>query len=74
MNDLTATEVLALLANECVKAGSVALWCEEPGRPSATYVQGVLYRGIPLGPKILRALGLEKIVTYRKLHDNKERP
>jgi DNA-binding transcriptional regulator YdaS (Cro superfamily) len=62
---MTADDVLALLARECEKAGSQSAWAKAHGL-SAPYVSDVLKRRREPGRGILDALGIEKVVTYRK--------
>lgn len=62
---MTLSDVLTLLARECEKAGGRAAWAVKH-EISASYLGDVLHRRREPGAKILDALGLEKVVTYRR--------
>ncbi len=62
---MTLDEVLALLAKQCERAGSQVAWAKANG-VSGAYVSDVLARRREPGESILAALGLERVVTYRK--------
>ena len=57
--------VLALLRRRCDEAGGQAAWANANG-VSAAYVCDVLHGRREPGDGILRPLGLEKVVTYRR--------
>lgn len=57
--------VRALLSTRCKEAGGVAPWADGHG-VSSTYARDVIAGRRPPGEAILRALGLERVVTYRK--------
>lgn len=62
---LTLSEVITLLATRCKEHGSQRAFAEMHDI-SAQYVTDVLKRKREPGEKILDALGLEKIVSYRE--------
>jgi len=63
---MTKDELLALLREECVVAGGQAAWARSH-EMSAVYVSDVLAgRRAPAG-KILAALGLEQVISYRRV-------
>ena len=68
---MTLSDVLALLAGECEKAGSKAAWAKLHGL-SASYVGDVLKARREPGGGILNALGLERVVSYRQAPRRKE--
>jgi hypothetical protein len=57
--------VLALLRRRCDEAGGQKAWAKANG-VSAAYVCDVLNGRREPGDGILRPLGLEKVVTYRR--------
>ena len=62
-------DVRRLLLRECEKAGSMSEWAKE-NYVSPGYVSDVVNgRRLP-GGSILAALGLERVVTYRKVKSN----
>ena len=63
---MTADEVRALLREACRKAGSQSAWAEEHDM-STTLVSDVIRGRREPGDKVLAALGLERVVTYRRL-------
>lgn len=63
---MTRDEVLTLLRAEISAAGTARDWAEKHG-VSAPYISDVLNRHRAPGTKILEALGLERVVTYRKV-------
>lgn len=63
MNTDTVRETLA---KACAKAGCAADWAKA-NEISAAYVSDVLNGRKEPGEKILRALGLERIIDYRKV-------
>jgi hypothetical protein len=48
--------------------GSTAAFCKEKGI-AETYLGKVLRQKQAIGPKILEAVGFEKVVTYRRIKD-----
>ena len=58
-------QVIDLLRAACVKAGSQTAWATERGIATA-YVSDVLKGRREPGAKLLDALGIERIVTYRR--------
>ena len=64
-------QVRALLRRECDKAGNQAAWAKAHG-VSPAYVSDVLVGRREPGDAILRALGLERVVTYRRTKPNAE--
>ncbi len=62
---MTMDHVLALLRRRCDEAGGQAAWASANG-VSAAYVCDVLHKRREPGDGILRPLGLEKVVTYRR--------
>jgi len=54
-----------LLAAECIKAGSQIAWAKAHG-VSGAYVSDVLAGRRDPGEAVLKALGLERVVIYRK--------
>ena len=65
---MTLDDVLRKLARECDKAGGQATWAVSAGM-SAAYVSDVLNKRREPGAKVLAALGLEKVVGYRRVRD-----
>jgi DNA-binding transcriptional regulator YdaS (Cro superfamily) len=66
---MTLHQVLALLRRECDKAGGQAAWAKAAG-VSPAYVSDVLQGRREPGEGILRPLGVEKVVTYRRARRN----
>jgi hypothetical protein len=66
IGSMTLDQVLVLLRRECDKADGQAAWAKRHGI-SAAYVSDVLNRRREPGEGILRPLGLEKAVTYRRI-------
>lgn len=65
---------MRLLRRECEKAGSQAAWARAHGLTPA-YVSDILAGnrgGGIVGDGILRALGLERVVTYRRVRGDGE--
>jgi DNA-binding transcriptional regulator YdaS (Cro superfamily) len=58
-------DVVAMLRRECRKAGSQAAWAQAHGL-SAVYVSDVCSGRRAPAAAILTALGLERVVTYRR--------
>lgn len=63
---MTLDDVLNLLLAECEKAEGRKRWAEAH-KLSPAYVSDVLNRRREPGKKILTALGVEKVVSYRKV-------
>lgn len=63
---MTKAELLALLASRVHKAGSQAALAAELG-VSPAYIHDVLKGKREPGKGILEPLGLERIVTYRRI-------
>lgn len=59
------SEVIAILVRQCKEAGSQHEWALRNG-VSCQYVNDVVKGRRNPGDAILTALGLEKIVTYRR--------
>lgn len=59
-------EVLALLRAAIVEAGTAKAWAETHGM-NPSYVSDVLKKNRDPGPVVLRPLGLEKVVSYRRV-------
>lgn len=62
---MTLNQVHAMLRRECDKAGGQAAWAVAHA-VSAAYVSDVLQGRREPGRKILDALGVERVVGYRK--------
>lgn len=62
---MTLDQVIALLWRRCHDAGSQAAWAKEHAI-SPAYVNDVLHGRREPGDTILAALGMSKIVTYRR--------
>ena len=58
--------VIRLLRKSCAEAGGQTSWGRANG-VSTAYVSNVLLRRHVPGDKILRALDLERVVTYRRI-------
>lgn len=65
MTNMNETELLGLMQRRIRKSGSQAAWARENGL-SVPYVNDVLNCRRGPGASILRALGVEKVVIYRK--------
>lgn len=63
-------QLIALLRQECEKAGGQTAWARAHGM-SQPYVWDVLSGDKPPSPRLLRALGLEREVVYRKTRSGK---
>ena len=57
-------QALEALKSAVAAAGTMTKWAEAHGF-SQPYVSDVVYGRRPIGPRMLMALGLEKVVTYR---------
>lgn len=62
---MTLDDVLDLLRRECRSAGSQTAWARAHGVTLA-YVNDVLVGRRKPGESILRGLGVEKVVSYRR--------
>lgn len=62
----TLTDVLTLLETEFQLAGSAAVWARSKGLAPG-YVSDVIHGRKEPGKKILDALGLERVITYRRM-------
>lgn len=65
VSDMTDHDVRKLLTAECKAARGQAAWAAK-AKVSAAYVNDVLHERRDPGDAILRALGLERIVSYRR--------
>lgn len=63
---MTEDDVRRLLGDAVREAGSAKAWADQ-NNVSAVYVGDVLNRGKAPGEAILKALGLERVVTYRRV-------
>lgn len=63
---MTPDAVRRLLRAECIKAGSQMAFAKQAG-VSLSFVNDVLMARRSPGPSICSALGLERIVGYRKI-------
>lgn len=63
--------VIDLLRRQCTRAGSQASFAAQ-NKLSPPYLNDVLSGRREPGPAILKALGMEKIVSYRKISGAKE--
>ena len=59
------TQVLALLKRRCASAGGQAAWAKAHDL-SPAYVSDVLNGRREPGAGILRALGVERVISYRR--------
>ena len=62
---MTLDDVRELLRQECERAGSQVAWAKAHGM-AAAYVSDVIHGRRDPGGKLLDALGLDRVVTYRK--------
>lgn len=62
---MTIDQVKEFLRKECAKAGGQAAWAKAHGI-SPSYVSDAMQSRREPGDKILDALGLVRVVTYRK--------
>lgn len=62
-------DVIKRLAAECRAAGGSSAWARKAG-VSATYVSDVLAGKRAPGGRLLIALGIERVVTYREAKEN----
>lgn len=63
---MTNDDVRELLREEVNKAGNAMLYAKIAGC-APTYVGDVLRGKSEPGPRIMKALGLERVVTYRRV-------
>jgi hypothetical protein len=65
---MTADDVRELLADACSLANGVRSWARQH-KLSAAYVSDVRHGNRPIGPRILKALGVEvsTTTTYRRV-------
>lgn len=59
-------QLLKMLARACKRSGSQANWAKAHG-VSAAYVSDVLAGRRESGDKVLAALGVERVMVYRKV-------
>lgn len=59
-------QVVEMLRREVSRAGAQSRWAESHGM-SQSYVANVLRGRNEPGPLVLEALGLERVVTYRRI-------
>lgn len=62
-------DVIKLLKNACAKAGGQKTWAAQVGI-SLPHVNDVLHSRRAPGQKICKALGIERVTTYRKARGN----
>jgi hypothetical protein len=63
---MTLDKVVEQLRSEVAEAGSETAWAHPHGI-SQSYVNFVLRNAISPGPKLLKALGLKKVISYEKV-------
>lgn len=63
---MTLDKVVEQLRREVAKAGSETAWAYPHGI-SQSYVNFVLRNVISPGPKMLKALGLKKVISYENV-------
>lgn len=63
---MNRTQLLSMLSKACKKAGGQKAWAEANGL-SGAYICDVLNERRGIGESILKALGYQKIVLYRKV-------
>ena len=63
---MTLDKVVEQLRREVAKAGSETAWAYPHGI-SQSYVNFVLRNVISPGPKMLKALGLKKVISYERV-------
>jgi len=66
-------QLLDLLRSECAKAGGQAAWAAKNAL-SPPYVSDVLNRRREPGASILKALGVAKVVAYRRIPKPSPKP
>lgn len=64
--DLTMDDVVRLLKDAIAQSGSARAWASQ-NKVSEPYLSDVAWHRRDPGPKILEALGLEKVVRYRRI-------
>ena len=62
---MTVEQVRTLLRKRCAAAGSMTTWAGENG-VSIAYVSDILAGRREPGESVLTALGLERVISYRK--------
>jgi hypothetical protein len=62
---MTSDDVREILRQECVRAGSQLAWATAHDL-AATYISDVINGRREPGMKLLAALGVERIIIYRK--------
>lgn len=67
IRDLTESDVRAILAAECQKAGMQQTWARQK-KISAAHVNEVLHGRKAPASKILSALGMERVTLYRRVN------
>lgn len=65
---MTEPQFLALIRRECDKAGSQSAWAAAHGITGA-YLTDILRGRRAPAAKLLKAMGYERIVSYRKVRD-----
>jgi hypothetical protein len=63
---MTIEDVKDMLREACLKAGSQAIWAQQHG-VSASYVSDVIQGRREPGDKVLKALGLDRIIIYKRV-------
>jgi DNA-binding transcriptional regulator YdaS (Cro superfamily) len=64
---MNGTQLVGLLLRECKAIGDQAAWAAKHGI-SASYVSNVLQFRRDPGPAILAALGVERVVSYKRVN------
>lgn len=64
MRTMTSDDVRRMIAKQAEDVGSVSLWAKRHG-VSQAYVAHVLNGRQEPGQKLLEALGIERVTTYR---------
>ena len=63
---MTASDVVSLLCQECERLGGGSAWAKMHG-VSAQYVTDVRQGRREPGPAIYKALGLERVVSFKRV-------
>ena len=63
---MTEDDVHQLITSLCDTAGSQAAWAKQH-KMSPAYVSDVINRRRGLSKRMLKTLGIERIITYRKI-------
>jgi len=66
---MTDDKLIDLLRREIAAAGGQSAFARKAGI-SPQYISEVLRWNKPIGPRLLDALGIEKIITYRRKRDD----